>query len=131
MSDKTAPIPIEYVGRRTSHVDTLYGTRLTFAPGVVHLVEPATARRMLSHKDVYAEGKRERAHSDAVAKPERKDDETEEAVNLAARDSVNAMGKDALAEYATVNFNRKLDMRLKVSELRAQVIGMIDQFGLP
>lgn len=45
------------------------------------------------------------------------------------RDSIANMDKDTLNSYAQVHFGTKLDKRKDVMQLRAQVTGLVDQYG--
>lgn len=141
-------VDVEYIGRRQSHTDTLYGTGLSFAPGQVRRVPAAAAVRMLRHKDVYrrpeltgavpadkapvpdpsadeeARLAAEKAKADAALKSE------EEERAQAMRDALNAMDKDALADFASTHYKATLDKRRAVETLRQEVVNLFDQFGV-
>jgi hypothetical protein len=139
-------IPVEYIGRRPTYTDHLYGTGLVFEKGQVRNLPSELARKFLRHGDQFAENvarEGEQQIVQASAAPDQDDTAAKlaEAQKLQEleRDKesqlqdlkvqVNAMTKTALGQYALTNYQQKLDQSKTVAELRAQVIGMIDQFG--
>ena len=125
-------VGIRYVGVRDLHEDHLYGTRLAWLPGQVHNVDAAIAVRMLMHKDVYerqdveankpVSGKSNQVEQEQERVQEQQLDDTRSAIAI--------MDKDALEQFAKTHFQIDLDKRKGLSNLRSQVIGLIDQFGM-
>ena len=153
------PTKVQYVGKRQSYTDSLYGTG-DWTKGEIKPVHDVTAVRMLKHTDQYQAPKSEAkssktAKKDAAAETENATVSTSEATAEAviaidadvvgepkpaesedekasqdARDSVAHMDKDALLNYAQVHFRQSLDKRMAVEGIRQKVVGLIDQFGL-
>ncbi len=125
-------VGIRYVGVRDLHEDHLYGTRLAWLPGQVHNVDAAIAVRMLMHKDVYERADVE-ANKPVSGKSNQAEQEQERAQEQQLDDTRSAiaiMDKDALEQFAKTHFQIDLDKRKGLSNLRSQVIGLIDQFGM-
>lgn len=122
--------PIKYVGHRPTYTENCYGTGLVFAQGQTIAVDEAVARQLLRHPDVYVLGEASDATIDA-SECTLKDPTTDpDAEQNDARDAIMAMGKDALKTYAKTHFRIDLDGRKKVGDLRTQVVGLFDQFGV-
>jgi len=114
---------VKYIGKRPEYTDGAYGTRIHFVQGESHMVPSDIARKMLKHLDVYAPGEED---APVAPIPEEKDPE-DDVQDL--RDSIAIMDKDALGSYAQTHFGTKLDKRKDVGQLRAQVTGLVDQYG--
>lgn len=134
-------LDVQFIGAREWH-DRLYGSGLAFAPGQVRRVPAELARRLLRHGDLFTEAGGGAA---APAAAEPADDTAEQLAAAASKqtqetdverqrqdmiDTVNAMGKDALREFAQTNYRQNLDKRQSVESMRAKVAGFIDQFGV-
>lgn len=63
-----------------------------------------------------------------AAKNKEKDDE--QAEKQALYDQVANMDKDGLKDFAEVNYQQKINKSKSLENLRAEVTGMIDQFGV-
>jgi hypothetical protein len=140
-------VPVKYIGRRDTFTDHLYGTGLVFEKGQVRNLPSELARKFLRHGDQFAENVAREGEQQIVQATE-EPDQDDTAAKLAdaqklqelERDKesqlqdlkvqVNAMTKASLGQYALTNYQQKLDQSKTVAELRAQVIGMIDQFGM-
>ena len=138
---------VQYIGRRDTFTDHLYGTGLVFEKGQVRNLPSELARKFLRHGDQFAENVAREGEQQIVQTTE-EPDQDDTAAKLAEaqklqeleRDKesqlqdlkvqVNAMTKTALGQYALTNYQQKLDQSKTVADLRAQVIGMIDQFGV-
>lgn len=57
------------------------------------------------------------------------DDDAEEQAQQ-VRDTIAAMDKDALEQFAQTNYSTKIDKRRGVEALRQEVTGMFERFGL-
>ena len=141
-------VAVQYVGRRESFRDHLYGTGLTFTQGQTRALPPEIARKFLRHTDQFAMA----SAGDAVQAPATDDttnsdpDGTIAALQLAAKDkdeadsldtqrqdlidTITHMPKAALIEFARNNYRQELDKAQKLDALRDQVRGFVDQFGL-
>ena len=125
-------VGIRYVGVRDLHEDHLYGTRLAWLPGQVHNVDAAIAARMLMHKDVYerADAVADRPVAGKANQVEQEQERVQEQQLDDTRSVIAIMDKDALEQFAKTHFQIDLDKRKGLSNLRSQVIGLIDQFGM-
>lgn len=127
--------PIQYIGRRDTYREGLYGTGLVFARGQTLPVPNAAAAKMLMHPDQYRMGKIHEAADATPAEPAKgtqTEADEEEGRLQEQRDAIMRMNtKDAIAEWVKVNFNQDLDRRLKVADLQATAIQLVDRFGLP
>jgi len=127
-------IPIKYIGHRPVYRDGACGSELTFEQGQTLPVPDECALKMLRHPSVYERGDVvdasdvEVKESDAGGKKDGQDKVDEDA--QAARDTIATMTKDALVQYAKVHFSADLDKRRSVADLRTQVTGLYDQFGI-
>lgn len=138
-------ILVEYIGRKPTFTDHLYGTGLSFEQGQARGLPGDIARKFLRHADQFKEGKgsavvvaQDQApsseHDDTAEKlieaKKRQDEEQKQQEQLHdLRQQIGVMTKDALYDYAVTRYQQKLDKRSSVGELRQQVIGMVDQFG--
>jgi len=139
-------VPVQYIGRREFFRDHLFGTGLTFAQGQTRELPQDVARKFLRHDDQFARGDAENATKAPADTSASSDDGTREALEQAERETLEAaakenqvqdvyvtisqMPKDALIEFARNNYRQELDKSKKVGELRDQVRGFVDQFGI-
>jgi len=123
-------IKIKYVGVRPVYRENLYGTGIVFEQGQVVEVEALAAMKMLKHKDQYVRAEADEVPVEPVVitPPDDKGKEEDEAQNT--RDTIATMDKNALESFAKVHFSVDLDKRKGVDTLRAQVNGLVDQYGL-
>lgn len=122
-------IAVKYIGHRKTYREGCYGSGLIFTQGETINVDDALAQKLLRHPDVYAPGSTDEAVKTApsvseVAKP----DDEEQKQDM--RDSIANMTKTALESFAKTHFSVDLDKRKSVGDLRTQVTGLFDQFGL-
>ena len=137
-------IAVEYVGRKTTYTDHLYGTGLSFDQGQVRSMPGELARKFLKHGDMFKEAGASTEPAQAAPTAPAQDDTAEQLAKAQAQkdeqqqeqnalqdlhDSINAMAKNSLVDYAKVNYRIDLDKTKKVGELRTQVIGLINQYG--
>lgn len=144
MNPSTSGVAVTYTGREDPFLERNYGSSLTFAIGQTRVVPDELAAKLLRHADVFAPGD---AATVKVTKPARNEtDDTEEALKQAEAakkerdsldnlrqdmvDQVNIMDKDALKEFAQNKYGQPLPKTLSVENMRAKVVGLIDQFGL-
>ncbi|MBI2750810.1 hypothetical protein DBR23_03615 [Acidovorax sp. HMWF018] len=149
----TTTVAVQYIGRRPSFRDHLYGTGLTFEQGQARELPFDLARKFLRHEDQFGKAPdkepetKGKAKTDTTKPVDDKDpDGTKAALELAAKqkdqiddkerqrqdllDTVAHMPKAGLIEFARNNYRQELDKSQKVDALRDQVRGFIDQFGM-
>lgn len=121
--------PIKYIGHRLTYREGCYGSGLVFQRNeVVNLDDDALAAKLLRHSDVYVRAEAADGNVIAVGTPKKEDDAEDSEQDV--RDSIMSMNKIALASYASTHFNVDLDHSKKIGELRVQVVGLFDQFGV-
>ena len=142
----TAPgqVAVTYIGRRPEFLDRLYGSGLSFTTGQTRALPPLLASRFLRHADLFEPGgdvakvkaTPKQLDDDGtnaqLAKAQRESDKQaqEQASVQDLRDRVAQMDKDALKEFALVNYRQTINKSFALDKLRAQVEGFIDQFGV-
>lgn len=139
MTQDVQAVGVKYIGRRDEYTDRLYGTGLVFAAGEIHPLPPELAKKFLRHADVFEKAdapveveakpasKTKKALDEAKKQQDKERDEQNALQDL--RDQVQSMNKDALENFAKVNYRQDIDKRSSVESLREQVIGFIDQYG--
>lgn len=124
-------IPIKYIGHRPVYRDGACGSELVFEKGQTLAVEDEFAVKMLRHTAVYVRGEADQADVDqrpVAKKSSAKESEEDDAQNM--RDTIVQMNKSALKTFAKTHFNTDLDSRKSVGDLRTQVTGLFDQYGV-
>lgn len=124
MNQAVSLASVKYIGKRPSYIDGTFGTKIAFDRGDSRMVPVNIAKLMFKHPDVYVPGDVD-ALTVEIAAPRKEEDETQ---NM--RDAVANMDKESLATFAKTHFNATLDKRKGVNDLRQQVTGMVDQFGV-
>ena len=137
-------VAVTFIGREENFVERNYGSGLTFGKGETRVLPDELASKLLRHADVFEPGDAAKATKAKEPKPQA-DDTTEqldksealkreqEAQNNERQnvvDQVNLMDKDALKEYAHVKYGQPLPKTMSVDNMRAKVVGFIDQYGL-
>lgn len=139
-------LAVEYIGRRETFTDHLYGSGLVFDKGQVRVLPVELARKFLRHADQFSESvapaaegqepSQEQGNSvddtaDKLAAAQKLQDQQRDKENQLQdlKDQLNNMTKKSLSEYALTNYRQKLDQSKSVADLRQQVVGMLDQFG--
>ena len=121
--------PIKYIGHRPTYREGCYGSGIVFTKdGVVNVDDDALANKLLRHPDVYVKAD-EVADTEPVSGPKAPTNDPEDAAQD-TRDAIMAMDKAALASYAKTHFSVDVDQRKSVGNLRTQVVGLFDQFGV-
>lgn len=137
---------VQFIGRRASFRDHLYGTGLVFGQGQARELPPDVARKFLRHQDLFRVAADGATVLEAAKTEPTSDDGTAAALEQAARekdaatdkererqdliDTIAHMPKAGLIEFARNNYRQELDKTQKVDDLRAQVRGFVDQFGM-
>lgn len=122
---------IKYHGFRARHGDRLYGTG-EWTPGTVKDVPDDAGARLLRHPDMFGPGKGGKVdeivseEATAAAAKAKEDARVQE-----ARDAVAAMqDKQAVIDFALVNYGRKMNQRQTLDALKRQAVMLIDQYGV-
>ncbi|WP_167141297.1 RyR domain-containing protein [Pseudomonas sp. OTU750018] len=136
-------VGVKYIGRREIFVDRLFGTGLSFEQGQVRVFPGVLARKFLRHADQFEEAavgepatvadtETTDETAQALAKAKKlQDEQTLEQNQLQdVRDQIASMTKKGLEEFAMTKYNQKLDARKSVGDLRVEVTGFIDRFGV-
>lgn len=121
--------PIRYIGPRPEYTEGTYGSRLVFVSDEIKKVPDDLAAKLLKHPDVYELAGD--AVPDEVTVAQKPDVDDTEDLLQSARDAVANMNKATLEEFAQTNFRIELNKQSKLADLRLEVIGLIDQYGLP
>ena len=131
---------ISYIGKKPFS-DRLYNTGLTFDVGQVREVPDEMARLFLRHQDLFvlsdkpAKKDKPKETNDTRALMDQKAQETAEKTKSenALQDlyvQVHNMDKDALEQFAKDHYQIDLNKRKSLENLREEVVGLIDQFGV-
>jgi hypothetical protein len=124
--------PVTYIGKRDSYTDGTYGTKITWNKGQTILVVNDKAVLLLKHPDQYAEGNVDTVGLEVAPVIEKRADSLDEEGLQNARDAIAVMNLTGLRDFAKTNFGgRTIPVGVNTETARAQVIGLIDQFGLP
>jgi len=154
MSSKNE-IGVKYIGRRNPWTDRIYSTGLSFEPTQVRYLSGEVAQRLLRHKDLFAEFTADDADNEGedvdtnANTDEDKPDEDDTAALLEAQakkdaeaqakqvekqqlyDQINQMeDKAAIQNFALENYGHKISKVMTEENMRAEAIGLIDQFGV-
>lgn len=132
---------VQYIGRRESFTDTIYGSNLTFTQGQARAVDSDLAIKLLRHQDLFRrykpeeEGAVEQTDDDTQKRIEEAKAERakviEEQNNIAELiDQVNQMTKASLAKFAFEKWHYEFKSSAKLPEMREQVVNFIHQFGV-
>lgn len=121
---------IRYIGHRPSYRDSLYGTGDWLYEQEKEVPE-AIGGRMSKHVDVYLEvAGNESAKSASIEVVEVKEKAETEDEDQSARDAVAAMdSKEAVAEYAQINFGMAINKKFTLENMKQQATTLIDQYG--
>lgn len=139
----TPSVRVTYTGREDPFIERNYGSSLSFAPGQTRAVPIELGAKLLRHQDVFQPAaddappaeKAKAAADDTAAQLAQADkanadqqaalDERQNVV-----DQVNLMDKDALKEFAHTKYGQPLPKTMSEANMRAKVVGLIDQYGL-
>lgn len=129
-------IGVAYIGNREDWTDRQYGTGLYFVAGQVRMLPPVQAVKLLRHADLFeradsgAEGADDTSQILESSEQEGKRLDQARRSTLDLMDQVELMDKNALADYAMLQWQQKLDKRTSVEAMRSQVREFIDRFGV-
>ncbi|AVS68137.1 hypothetical protein C8245_22940 [Paracidovorax avenae] len=157
-ADLSLGVAVEFIGRKP-WTDRIYGTGLSFVPGQSRTLPGEIARRFLRHGDLFTEpaapeqvgAEATGAEQSAATQPpvdatDSVVDDTAEQLAAAATaraaqeaetnrvrnqiDTINQMDKDALVDFAQVNYGQKVAKNTSIETMRAKVASMVEQFGV-
>jgi hypothetical protein len=129
-------VTVSYIGRRESWLDNQYGTGLSFVVGQSRTVPGDVAAKLLRHQDLFElSGMTDLGADDtadllntANSSKTQEQEATNRRFNLLA--DVMNMNKQSLTDFAFMHYQQKLNNRDAVADLRSQVAGLIDQYGI-
>ena len=149
---KQAFVAIMYIGFRQFWEDTIYGTGLTFEKGQVRNVPPSIAMRLLRHSDAFREHKQhdgigETSEPDTGQQDRDEQDDTQELLEQAEKQEQehkddanrnyealqmidNLSTKAAVAEFAETHYQAKINQRLSLDNMRAELRALVEKFGV-
>jgi hypothetical protein len=133
-------VAVEFIGPRDEWIERRYKSGLTFKPGQIRSVPVELARKLLRHNDLFAEAKLggegnvpdKDDTAELLSESQARQDEEQSALEnrQGIIDQVMVMDKDALAEFAFTRYQQTLNKRRSVENLREEVAGYVDQFGV-
>lgn len=138
------PVKVTYIGKREPWFDRLYDTGLSFVCGQSRVLPWDMAPKFLRHADLFEEYQ-DKPKDDETPADEAPADDTKKLLDeqagkdkakndkqvelQALYDQVASMDKDGLKNFAEANYQQKINKSKSLDNLRAEVTGMIDQFG--
>lgn len=134
-------LSVRYVGRREPWIENLYGSGLTFERDQQRLLPESLARKLLRHADLFKPGDTQQGLGDehgndkgddqlAKAQEQARQQQEQDSDRQDLMDRIMLMDKDTLADFALVNFEQTLNKRRSVENLREEVAGFVDRFGV-
>jgi len=120
---KTDLVPIKYIGKKSEHVDNLYGTGLMFVPGAINYVTRAVAKKMLEHSDTY---KQDGAIKKGEAPNQANQPGQPSALPLP---NINGMSRVDMEVYAQQHFNENFEDGVSDADMGSRILAMIQQRG--
>lgn len=132
-------IGVAFCGRDDSFIDNLYGTGLEFFKGKPRALPYDIAAKFLIHEGQFervelAEKKKSKGDdteavlAESAAKKKEADAKLNEVFDT--HNQIARLDKAGLIEYAQIKYRQEISPKLKVEDIRVQVTGMIDQFGV-
>jgi hypothetical protein len=141
-------VAVQYIGRRPSYTDRLYGTGLSFDSEQVRGLPASIAKKFLRHGDMF---QRAAVADDAgtgqgeqqptitplddtaakLAEAQRLQDE-QRAKDLRRQellDQVSNMDKEGLQVFAKDTYNQVVPKTMTLENMRAKVFAFIDEYG--
>lgn len=124
---------VEYVGRRETHTDNLYGTG-HWTKGQTKVVPPALAAKMARHMDVFKRGSTSAspvaaAAAAAISETPKLEHEEEIARMDELKAQIGTMNRAGLQDFAKSHYQQTLPGNLSTEDTRAKVIALLDQYG--
>ena len=146
--NQESKVAVQYIGRRPSYIDRLYGTGLSFESEQVRGLPASIAKNFLRHGDLFQRA----AVADDVGTgqgqqqaPVTQLDDTAAQLAEAQRlqeeqrakdmrrqellDQVSNMDKEGLQVFAKDTYNQVVPKTMTLENMRAKVFSFIDQYG--
>lgn len=127
-------VAVKYIGKRDVYIEGAYDSKIIFVKDEPVMVDADLARKLLKHPTVYqvVEGTPATAKEPIKTDTPDNDEKDDEDAVQDAKDAINAMrSKQSVIDYAQQNFQgMKLSDKSKLADLKRQVVGFIDQYGL-
>lgn len=114
-------VGVQYVGKRSMHIDNLYGTGLLWEPGDVHNVDKSTASKMGDHRDVYLIVD---AVPGVVSQVKEKASETKD-TDPFVLPNLEGMDVEQLVNFCQQHFGQKLPKTMKLDTMRHRILSLI------
>jgi len=141
-------VAVQYIGRRPSYIDRLYGTGLSFDTEQVRGLPASIAKNFLRHGDLFqraavveevgagqggqqALSKQLDDTAAQLAEAQRLQDE-QRAKDMRRQellDQVSNMDKEGLQVFAKDTYNQVVPKTMTLENMRAKVFAFIDQYG--
>jgi len=129
--------PVRYIGRPDEWVERRYKSGLRFSKGQIRNLPNDLARKMLRHEDLFViaevdQGAEDDDTAEQLGKAKGKGDEAHkvEEETQAMREQVQNMNKESLEHFAFTRYQQSINKRRSVENLREEVIGLVDQYGV-
>lgn len=141
-------VAIQYIGRRPSYIDRLYGTGLSFDAEQVRDLPASIAKNFLRHGDLFQRAavvEEAGAGQSGQQAPNTPPDDTAAQLAEAQRlqdeqrakdlrrqellDQVSNMDKEGLQVFAKDTYNQVVPKTMTLENMRAKVFAFIDEYG--
>ncbi|WP_448869610.1 hypothetical protein [Delftia acidovorans] len=143
-------VAVQYIGRRPSYIDRLYGTGLSFDAEQVRDLPASIAKNFLRHGDLFQRAAVDVAEDAGKGQGEQQPlstplDDTAAQLAEAQRlqeeqrakdmrrqellDQVSNMDKEGLQVFAKDTYNQVVPKTMTLENMRAKVFAFIDEYG--
>lgn len=141
-------VAVQYIGRRPSYIDRLYGTGLSFDAEQVRDLPSSIAKNFLRHGDLFQRAavvEEAGAGQGGQQAPSTPPDDTAAQLAEAQRlqdeqrakdlrrqellDQVSNMDKEGLQVFAKDTYNQVVPKTMTLENMRAKVFAFIDEYG--
>lgn len=141
-------VAVQYIGRRPSYIDRLYGTGLSFEAEQVRGLPASIAKNFLRHGDLFRRaavveeaGVGQGGHQAPSTPPDDTAAQLAEAQRLQDEqrakdlrrqellDQVSNMDKEGLQVFAKDTYNQVVPKTMTLENMRAKVFAFIDEYG--
>lgn len=136
-------LSVRYIGPRKKWTENIYGSGLAFTNNQQRMISEQLAKKLLRHADLFEAGDTVQAEgttdsnqpddtAEQLAQAQQNQDQAkqEESERQDLVDRIMLMDKDALGDFALSNYEQNLNKRRSVENLREQVVGFVDRFGV-
>ncbi|AOV00549.1 hypothetical protein [Delftia tsuruhatensis] len=146
MMNQETKVAVQYIGRRPSYIDRLYGTGLSFDTEQVRGLPASIAKNFLRHGDLFqraavveAAGQGEQqplstplddtAAQLADAQRLQEEQRAKDMRRQELLDQVSNMDKEGLQVFAKDTYNQVVPKTMTLENMRAKVFAFIDEYG--